>query len=142
MYPRVSAGSSQAVGPIFSGYPTKNLCMKTLKSHCKYIGASLPHWTYFHLSSAECPSLFHSTSMAPPHRKRAHSPSPSPDNPPDQTACKRLQQSGTSQWLSIPSCSPSQGDASNDDQEPTNTGLMHSTESANEATLGTVFISL
>ena len=52
-----------------------------------------------------------------------------------------------SQWHSIPSRSPSQGDAEgdaegdagDDDQEPTNTGPMHSTESADEATLGTVF---
>ena len=147
MYPRVSARSSQVVRPIFSGYPTKNLCMKTLKSYCKYISASPPHRTYFHLSSAECPSLFHPTSMAPPHHKRAHSPSPSPDNPPDQTARKRLWHSTMSQWCSIPSCSPSQGNAEDDaegdagdnDQELTNTGPMHSTESADEATLGTVF---
>ena len=48
-----------------------------------------------------------------------------------------------SQRRSIPSCSPSQGnaegDAGDDDQEPTNTGPMHSTESADEATLGMVF---
>ena len=77
---------------------------------------------------------------------RAHSPSPSPDNPPDQTACKRLRHSMTSQQLSIASHLPSQGDAKGDagdnDQELTNTGPVHSTESADEATLGMVFLSL
>ena len=87
--------------------------------------------------------VFHSTSMAPLNHKQTHSPSPSPEAPPDQTAHKRLH-SGRSQWLSIPSLSPSQANASDDEayQEPSDTKPMHSTESADEMMLGMVFLSL